>query len=94
MAASCLFFALIGGPFAIKMGRSSFLTTFLICFVPILIVYYPVTLGMQTCRSTATPTRGGAMWVGNALVGAWGLLTLRAGGAVLVRPAERCGVRS
>ena len=77
MAASCLFFALIGAPFAIKMGRSSFLTTFLICFVPILIVYYPVTLGMlNLCKHGDVDPRW-AVWVGNGLVGVWGLVTLR-----------------
>ena len=77
MAASCLFFALIGGPFAIKMGRSSFLTTFLICFVPILVVYYPVTLGMLNLSKHGDADPRWAVWVGNALVGTWGLLTLR-----------------
>ena len=77
MAASCIFFALVGGPFAIKMGRSSFLTTFLICFVPILIVYYPVTLGMLNLSKHGDADPRWAVWVGNALVGAWGLVTLR-----------------
>ena len=77
MAASCLFFALIGGTFSIKQGRSSFLTTFMICFVPILLVYYPVTLGMLNLAKHGDADPRWAVWVGNALVGVWGLFTLR-----------------
>ena len=77
MAASCLFFALVGAPFSIKQGRSSFLTTFLICFVPILLVYYPVTLGMLNLAKHGDIDPRWAVWVGNGLVGAWGLWTLR-----------------
>ncbi|MEM9702381.1 MAG: LptF/LptG family permease, partial [Planctomycetota bacterium] len=77
MAASCLFFALIGGTFSIKMGRSSFLTTFMICFVPILLIYYPLTLGMMNLAKHGDADPRWAVWVGNALIGVWGLTTLR-----------------
>ena len=77
MAASCLFFALVGAPFSIKQGRSSFLTTFLICFVPILLVYYPVTLGMLNLAKNGDVDPRWAVWVGNGLIGVWGALTLR-----------------
>ena len=77
MAASCLFFALIGGAFSIKQGRSSFLTTFMICFVPILLVYYPVTLGMLNLAKHGDVDPRWAVWVGNALIGVWGAITLR-----------------
>ncbi|QDT17225.1 LptF/LptG family permease [Alienimonas californiensis] len=77
MAASCLFFALIGGTFSIKLGRSSFLTTFMICFVPILLVYYPITLGMLNLAKHGDADPRWTVWVGNLLIGAWGLITLR-----------------
>ena len=77
MAMSCLFFALVGGTFSIKQGRSSFLTTFMICFVPILLVYYPVTLGMMNLAKHGDADPRWAVWVGNALIGVWGAITLR-----------------
>ncbi|NNJ27588.1 hypothetical protein LzC2_36930 [Planctomycetes bacterium LzC2] len=77
MSASCLFFALIGGTFSIKMGRSSFLTTFMICFVPILLVYYPITLGMMNLAKHGDADPRWCVWVGNVLIGLWGAITLR-----------------
>ena len=68
LSTSCLFFVLIGGPFAILQARRQFLTSFFICFVPILVVYYPVVLlTMNLCKSGAVDPAW-AMWVGNLLL--------------------------
>lgn len=66
LACSCVFFVLIGSPVAIVKGRRQFLTNFAICFLPILIGYYPVViLTMDLCRGgKLDPTWG--MWLGNA----------------------------
>jgi lipopolysaccharide export system permease protein len=76
MSCSCLFFALLGGPFAIFKAKSQFLTSFLYCFVPIVAVYYPLILGMMTQAKKGHVDPRWAMWVGNAvlLVAAWGIL--------------------
>jgi lipopolysaccharide export system permease protein len=65
LACSCIFFVLIGSPVAIIKGRRQFLTNFAICFLPILVGYYPVViLTMDLCRGgRVDPTWG--MWVGN-----------------------------
>src|SRR5690606_1132547 len=48
LACSCFFFALVGRPYAIQQGRRQFLTSFALCFVPILVVYYPIVLVTMT----------------------------------------------
>jgi lipopolysaccharide export system permease protein len=76
MSCSCLFFALLGGPFAIYKAKSQFLTSFLYCFVPIVAVYYPLILGMMTQAKKGNLDPLWAMWVGNALLlaAAWTIL--------------------
>jgi lipopolysaccharide export system permease protein len=77
MSTSCLFFVLIGGPFAMLQARRQFLTSFIICFVPILIVYYPLTLGMMNLCKTGQADPAWAMWIGNAVLLTAGLHILR-----------------
>jgi lipopolysaccharide export system permease protein len=66
LSCSCFFFVLIGSPFAIVQGKRQFLTNFALCFVPILLGYYPVVLlTMNLCRDgVINPVWG--MWVANA----------------------------
>lgn len=68
MASSCFFFVLFGSPFAILMSRKQFLTSFLFCFLPILLVYYPVAMLMMNLSKTGTVNPLWAMWVGNLLL--------------------------
>jgi lipopolysaccharide export system permease protein len=77
MSCSCLFFALLGGPFAIYKARSQFLTSFLYCFVPIVAAYYPLVLGMITQAKQGNVDPMWAMWLGNALLLAASWLLLR-----------------
>src|SRR5690606_30708443 len=67
MSTSCLFFVLIGGPFAMLQARRQFLTSFIMCFVPILVVYYPLALGMMNLCKTGQADPAWAMWIGNAV---------------------------
>lgn len=74
LACSCLFFVLVGSPLAVLKAQSRFLTSFLYCFVPIVVGYYPLILGMmaQAKKGHVNPVWG--MWVGNAalaIVGWW-----------------------
>jgi lipopolysaccharide export system permease protein len=73
MSCSCMFFVLIGSPFAVLYGRRQFLTNFGICFLPIVFCYYPVVLlTMTLCRDGIINPMWG-MWIANA-----GLLALAA----------------
>jgi len=77
MAASCFFFTLVGGPFAMLQARRQFITTFIICFLPILLVYYPVMFLMVNLAKTGTVDPTWAVWVPNAILCVTGLTVLR-----------------
>jgi lipopolysaccharide export system permease protein len=73
---SCLCFVLVGAPMAIRMRNADFLTSFFLCFLPILVVYYPVfMLGISRVKSGAFPPP--AVWAGNLLIALWGLWLMR-----------------
>ncbi len=73
---SCLCFVLVGAPMAIRMRNADFLTSFFLCFLPILVVYYPVfMLGVNQAKRGAVPPV--AVWFGNLLIVAWGWWLLR-----------------
>ncbi|MSR57016.1 MAG: YjgP/YjgQ family permease [Planctomycetaceae bacterium] len=66
LACSCFFFGLVGSPFAILQGKRQFLTSFALCFIPILLLYYPsVLLSMNLAREGVMHPAWG-MWIGNA----------------------------
>jgi lipopolysaccharide export system permease protein len=77
MACSCFFFVLVGSPFAVLQAKRQFLTNFFVCFVPILLIYYPLVLLAKNLSSTGTTDPVWAMWVGNALTGIVGLYVLK-----------------
>ena len=73
---SCLCFVLVGAPMAIRMRNADFLTSFFLCLLPILIIYYPVfMLGISRVKAGALPPS--AVWMGNVLMMLWGLWLLR-----------------
>jgi len=69
MAVSCFFFVMLGSPFAILLARNQFLTSFLFCFVPILVVYYPVSMMSLNLSKTGAVDPAWAVWVANGLLG-------------------------
>jgi lipopolysaccharide export system permease protein len=77
ISCGCLFFVLIGCPIGIWFGRSDYLSAFIVCFLPIVFVYYP----LQLCSSNLA--KGGkldpmvALWIANAAIGLWALLLFR-----------------
>lgn len=77
MAGSCLFFTLLGGPFAVLQARRQFVTSFILCFLPILLIYYPVTFLMANLSKTGTFAAWWSMWVPNLILGAAAVLVLR-----------------
>ena len=76
MSMSCFFFVLIGGPFSILQSRRQFLTSFFVCFLPILLVYYPIALLMMSLCKNGQANPAYAMWAGNALLAIAGVWVL------------------
>jgi lipopolysaccharide export system permease protein len=77
LACSCLFFVLVGSPLAVMKAQARFLTSFLYCFVPITVGYYPIVLGMIAQAKKGHVDPAWAMWVGNALLAIAGCWLLR-----------------
>lgn len=72
---SCLCFMLVGAPVAIRLRNSDFITSFFMCFLPILVLYYPLLMfGIDRAKNGALPPH--IVWLGNvilALAGVWHL---------------------
>ncbi|MDZ7616501.1 MAG: LptF/LptG family permease [Patescibacteria group bacterium] len=69
---SCLFFVSIGAPMAMWMRNRDFLSSFFLCFLPILIVYYPLlAYGIDGAKNGTIPPW--SVWAGNLLLGGWGI---------------------
>jgi lipopolysaccharide export system permease protein len=70
---SCLCFVLIGIPVSVRMRFSEFIASFFICFLPILVVYYPLlAVSVDQAKDGVFPPQ--SVWVGNivlALAGMW-----------------------
>jgi lipopolysaccharide export system permease protein len=70
---SCLCFVLIGAPVAVWLRQSEFIASFFICFLPILVVYYPLlAVSVDQAKDGAFPPY--SVWAGNfllSLAGAW-----------------------
>lgn len=77
MSASCLFFAFVGGPFSMFQARRQFITSFIMCFLPILLVYYPVMFLMMNLSKNGTVDPWWAMWIPNLILGVAGMIVLR-----------------
>lgn len=73
MACSCFFFVLLGTPFSMRFGKSQYLTSFLLCFLPIVCGYYPLLLGITTQAKKGVIPPEFAMWIANVLlaIAAW-----------------------
>jgi lipopolysaccharide export system permease protein len=65
---SCFFFVMLGSPFAIWMARKDFLTSFLFCFMPILVVYYPVTMMAVNLSKSGQLDPTWAVWLPNSIL--------------------------
>jgi lipopolysaccharide export system permease protein len=73
---SCLCFAFVGAPMAIRLRNRDFLTSFFLCFLPILVVYYPLLIwGVDGAKSGSLPAY--SVWTGNLLLLGWGAYLLR-----------------
>ncbi|WP_231612228.1 LptF/LptG family permease [Novipirellula galeiformis] len=64
---TCFFFVFVGAPLAMIARTSDYWTTFGICFLPILLVYYPLFIfGLEQAKDATIPPYG--VWIGNAVL--------------------------
>jgi lipopolysaccharide export system permease protein len=73
LAAGCLVFALIGCPVGIWANRSDYLSTFVICFLPTVVVYYPLLLAGSNMGKDGKLPLGLGCWLANIVAGTIGL---------------------
>jgi lipopolysaccharide export system permease protein len=70
---SCFFFVWLGAPLAIWMRKADFFSSFFACFIPILLLYYPLLeFGQSQAKNGVFPPS--CVWfanVGIALAGLW-----------------------
>jgi lipopolysaccharide export system permease protein len=73
---ACLCFALVGAPMAICLRNRDFLASFFLCFLPILVVYYPLMIyGADAAKNGNLPSI--FVWAGNVMLLFWGAWLLR-----------------
>ncbi len=73
---SCLCFVMIGAPMAIRRRHGEFWGSFFACFLPILLVYYPMLVGcLDAAKDGALPPQ--AVWMGNLVLAIWGAWLMR-----------------
>ncbi len=78
---SCLAFAVIGIPVAMRLKAGNFATTFGICFLPILLIYYPLFMvGLNGAKQLTLPAYGA--WLGN-------VTCLLVGGVLLINELRK-----
>lgn len=73
---SCLFFVFVGVPLAIRLKNSDVWTSFALCFIPILVGYYPLlAFGLDRAKTGALPPY--AVWLGNIAMLIVGIFLIR-----------------
>ncbi|VTS00352.1 permease family protein : Putative permease OS=Singulisphaera acidiphila (strain ATCC BAA-1392 / DSM 18658 / VKM B-2454 / MOB10) GN=Sinac_2241 PE=4 SV=1: YjgP_YjgQ [Gemmata massiliana] len=76
LAVSCIVFALIGCPVGIWANRADYLSTFVVCFIPTLLVYYPLLLaGSDVGKAGKVPLWLGC-WAADIVMGTVGVLLM------------------
>jgi len=73
---SCLCFTLVGASMAMRRKNGDALASFFLCFLPILLVYYPFLItGVSRAKSGALPPY--SVWAANAIFLIWGAWLMR-----------------
>jgi lipopolysaccharide export system permease protein len=73
---SCLAFVMVGVPLAMRLKNADLMTTFGMCFLPILVIYYPLfAFGLDRAKDGAVPPY--FVWLGNLVCFGIGLWLLR-----------------
>jgi lipopolysaccharide export system permease protein len=73
LSLGCLCFILIGCPVGIWFSRSDYLSAFIICFLPIVLVYYPLMLCGTNIAKDGRVNPVPLVWGADLLMGALGL---------------------
>ena len=69
LSMGCLFFVLVGCPVGIWFSKSDYLSSFITCFMPIVLIYYPLLLcGTGMVKEARVPAPI-ALWAGDVLMG-------------------------
>jgi lipopolysaccharide export system permease protein len=72
---SCFFFVLVGAPLAMIAKTSDYWSTFGLCFLPTLILYYPLFIfGLEQSKDGVVPPYG--VWIGNAVLAMIGMVLI------------------
>ena len=72
----CFFFVWLGAPLAIWMRKSDFFSSFFACFLPILLLYYPLLMfGLEQAKNGTLPPM--CVWTANVSIGIVGFWFLR-----------------
>lgn len=72
---SCLCFVIVGAPLAIWMRKSDYWTIFAVCFIPILLAYYPLLMfGVGQAKSGTMPPY--IVWLGNLVMISLGIFLI------------------
>lgn len=73
---SCLAFVLVGLPLSVLLKNADFVSTFGICFLPILLAYYPIfAFGFDRAKNGGLPAC--SIWLGNVCCLAVGIYLFR-----------------
>ena len=72
---SCFFFVFVGAPLAMLTKTSDYWSTFGLCFIPTLIVYYPLFIfGLEQAKDGLVPPYG--VWLGNVVLALIGTILI------------------
>jgi lipopolysaccharide export system permease protein len=75
LSLGCLFFILVGCPVGIWFSRSDYLSSFITCFLPIVIFYYPLTLcGTQMAKEPGRMNMVLLVWSADILIASVGVV--------------------
>lgn len=73
---SCLCFVLIGAPMAVRRRHGEIWGSFFVCFLPILLVYYPMLVGsLDLAKEGVLPPE--VVWLGNIVLAGVGIWLVR-----------------
>ena len=72
---SCLCFVMIGAPLSMIARTTDYWTTFGMCFLPTILLYYPLfILGLEQAKEESIPPYG--VWLGNVVLCAIGVVLI------------------
>lgn len=76
IACGTFFFVLLGAPVGVWRAKGDFLSAFMTCFLPIILLYYPLTLAGVNLGKEGRLDPFFALWMGNALLAVLGGLVI------------------